>query len=130
MYFYFSFFGSVELEMTPPGDWRSLLERWEKRGGQERPIWSFLTLIGGAKTRYIVDLGSDGTTTAVAAVRPRRQCAILLVRNSLAGWAEAAIVRWPLRFEAPAAIAGACCAPRYGLKRGALPPEATVVDVD
>jgi hypothetical protein len=30
-------------------------------------------------------------------------------------WVEEGIVYWPLRFTAPAAVAGACCQPRYGL---------------
>lgn len=43
------------------------------------------------------------------------ETAILLVDCPSGGWAEAGIVSWPLCFTAPAAIAGACCAPRYGL---------------
>ena len=43
---------------------------------------------------------------------PEGDRALLVVSTS--EWVESGIVRWPLEFVAPAAVAGACCAPRYG----------------
>jgi DNA-binding IclR family transcriptional regulator len=105
---YFSFFGRVE---APEGaevqrfreDIAHLREEWKKRIERRirnrRPIWE-----------------QDGDGLYARAYRTRRRgVALLVVECPAGGWAEAAEVFWPLRFREPAAIAGACCAPRYGL---------------
>ena len=65
----------------------------------------------------VVDLGADGCVRAEGYVFGR--VAILHVHCDAAGfeWSELGLVRWPLEFEGPAAVAGSCCAPRYGLER-------------
>lgn len=105
---YFSFFGHVE---APEGsevqgfrpDIAHLREQWKKRIERRirnrRPIWT-----------------QEGDGLYARAYRTRRRgIALLVVECPAGGWAEAAEVFWPLRFRGPAAIAGACCAPRYGL---------------
>ena len=111
---YFSFFGAVE---APEGaevrrfsrdwNWREW-ERLEARLRRRRPIWS-----------------QAGDGIYAAAYRTRQKGVALLVVECPAGeWAEVGEVFWPLRFTAPAAIAGACCAPRYGLRHDEAPPDA------
>jgi hypothetical protein len=41
--------------------------------------------------------------------------AVLRVSCPAGNWAEVGAVCWPLVFTAPAAVAGACCNPQYGL---------------
>ena len=41
--------------------------------------------------------------------------AVLIVACPAGGWAEVGAVTWPLQFTAPAAVAGVCYTPRYGL---------------
>lgn len=134
---YFSFFGAVETAPNPPKGWVEVVEmyhaslpwlgceacqHWNEAGhecrrGRRLCPASVDTLLrralrGGGR---VVDLGTDGAVEAVAVVRPKAHHALLVVFSQLAGWADVGVVRWPLEFTAPAAIAGACCAPRYGL---------------
>ena len=68
------------------------------------------------RDRKVLMEQSDSSTIA-AAWQWTMKTAILAVWNDWAHWCEVDLVKFPLEFVAPAAIAGSCCAPRYGLEK-------------
>lgn len=103
---YFSFFGAVETpEVRDPELARIADHGVGFRYGNISPL--HLRWMRGA-----VEYLGDGTR---AVAIPRGDQALLFVWAYGADWCDCAVVAWPIQFVAPAAIAGACCAPRYGL---------------
>jgi hypothetical protein len=99
---YFSFFGAVE---APEEEYdEGVLRRFLRR---RKTLW---------KDR------ADGIY-ARAVRGPYPRTAVLEVCCPEGGWEEVGVVSWPMKFVAPGGHAGGL---RYGVRRGNLPPGATV----
>ena len=127
---YFSFFGSVQALENKAFEaaFKALVNVELDRIGEEDEESSdyqkdlFRAKLGAlgeivlANNLEPVELGSDASTYATA--YPLGDgTALLIVQNNWAKWIESGLVKWPLVFTGPAAIAGANCASRYGLER-------------
>lgn len=119
---YFSFFGSVRTKKTSASldieaeinhklgelstdDCRDYQQACYQAAG--------IVLDDLASGNMVLHQQSDSTHAIVFKFRDTH---ILYVCNDFAGWIEWGEVMYPLEFDAPAAIAGACCNPRYGLE--------------
>ncbi len=120
---YFSFFGEV-ISRQPSKRLAGWMERYSLaarvRGDTSwNPPKVQMPAIprGWQEVFHQSDEPGSGSTSATAYQGSGipRDAAVLIVENGLAGWANVGLVKWPIEFTAPAAIAGACCAPRYGL---------------
>lgn len=121
---YFSFTGTVV--SAPEGslcaawlrDWEAeQRQRWIDDDG-DRPSWELeRDAIAALLWEWMEDAelyASEGGVEQAVWAREDGS-AIMAVACPAGGWAEIGAVAWPLQYTAPAAIAGACCAPRYGL---------------
>lgn len=135
---YFSFFGEVEAVSLPEEervirafadlekarmDMDQDVRDWHREvvvPAQKWAVETYARLYGPLGEQRAEELGRDNSVTARAYEVPlavqARDIRLLVVEGP--DWIEWGFVKWPLEFTAPAAIAGSCCAPRYGLERG------------
>lgn len=114
---YFSFFGAVR---RPEKPWprlarvaKLLADYARPESAQWMPAYPADPLITGIPCGAWVEVGcADGIVAYACVCAPQ---AILEVRCPAGGWAEYGVVAWPLQFVLPAAVAGSCCNPRYGV---------------
>lgn len=105
---YFSFVGELEAPETRDPELAAMADSLIGFAEWETSPFEFCEMLGAIRPVPVVS-GID----AVAVIRGDQ--ALLVVWADHAEWCESGVVVWPLRFTAPAAVAGACCAPQYGL---------------
>ena len=126
---YFSFFGAVKTVLEDKGFMRWFNALTEKYLGElessvdTNDYWRDIeypalraTLDEIVQERKEL-LSQSEYRTVAKAWQWSSDAAVLAVWNDEAYWINVGLVKWPLEFVAPAAIAGSNCAPRYGLER-------------
>lgn len=119
---YLSFFGSVEEPTVPSPALMAVAddlrrEHEEARYREEYPLrdgeeWVERKASPLPDGLVIEEVRHD---TLIATYYVLDDQAVITVRAAYADWLDVAVSRWPIVFVGPAAIAGACCAPRYGI---------------
>jgi hypothetical protein len=89
--------------------------RWTQAGWQRNRVIAAEEAVEREARRLGVVPVYLGRQDAVSSVAyPHGGAAVLVVSCPAGGWMDIGAVKWPLEFLAPAAVAGACCTPRYG----------------